>query len=88
MSCYLIIIRFLSELTNAKTGAVRAVGRVAFATLRLLGLRFINRKFKHSLIYRADGACLGEARRAKTRAVGERNFRASPHGEAAYGSPR
>ena len=30
----------LSELTNAKTGAGRAVGLVAFATLRLLGLRF------------------------------------------------
>ena len=40
------------------------------------------------IIYRADGACLGDARRAKTGAVGERNFRASPHGEAAYGSPR
>ena len=40
MCCYLIIIRFLSELANAKTGAVRAVGLVAFATLRLLGLRF------------------------------------------------
>ena len=40
MRCYLIIIRFLSELANAKTGAGRAVGLVAFATLRLLGLRF------------------------------------------------
>ena len=40
MCCYLIIIRFLSELANAKTGAGRAVGLVAFATLRLLGLRF------------------------------------------------
>ncbi len=30
----------LSELTNAKTGAGRAVGLDAFATLRLLGLRF------------------------------------------------
>ena len=40
MCCYLIIIRFLSELTNAKTGAGRAVGLDAFATLRLLGLRF------------------------------------------------
>ena len=39
------------------------------------------------IIYRADGACLGEARRAKTGAVGERNLRASPYGEAAYGSP-
>ena len=50
-------------------------------------LRFINRKFKHILIYRPDGACLGEARRAKTGAVGERNLRASPHGEAVYDSP-
>ena len=40
MCCYLIIIRFLSELTNAKTGAGRAVGLDAFATLRLLGPRF------------------------------------------------
>ena len=40
MCCYLIIIRFLSELANAKTGAGRAVGLDAFATLRLLGLRF------------------------------------------------
>ena len=38
-----------------------------------------------NVIYRADGACLGEAR--SMRAVGERNLRASPHGEAAYGSP-
>ena len=30
----------LSELANAKTGAGRAVGLDAFATLRLLGLRF------------------------------------------------
>ena len=40
MRCYLITIRFLSELTNTKTGAGRAVGLVAFAMLRLLGLRF------------------------------------------------
>ena len=40
MCCYLIIIRFSSELANAKTGAGRAVGLDAFATLRLLGLRF------------------------------------------------
>ena len=39
MRCCLII-RYLSELTNAKTGAGRAVGLDAFATLRLLGLRF------------------------------------------------
>ena len=41
MRCLIIIIiRFLSELANAKTGAGRAVGLDAFATLRLLGLRF------------------------------------------------
>ena len=62
MRCYLII-RFLSELANAKTGAGRAVGLVAFATLRLLGLRFYFHLTPGSA---ADAAALSR-RRAKAR---------------------
>ena len=46
----------LSELTNAKTGAGRAVGLDAFATLRLLGLRFY---FHLTPGYAADAAAPG-----------------------------
>ena len=69
----------LSELTNAKTGAGRAVGLDAFATLRLLGLRF----YFHLTPGSAADAAVLSRRRAKAR---RRNpglpYAASPCGEA------
>ena len=55
-----------ARLCNTAPQAPDSELRTSYIVIRTFKLRFINRKFKHILIYRADGACLGEARRAKT----------------------